>query len=188
MDYIRYCYGASTDVYLHAQLTIITDIVEVHGDDDSLIKIFRDGTANDTGEGALAYFAKDSSGAIRKSGSISVTTPVFTSSSFYGCMRFNASYTVNGTGYDYLAMRIVGNKGITFFGTSDNDVPPTGYQLLNRGASRNTQKHRFDGGIALGRTGTPTTDSEAAQPFFDENDDKLKLKLPNGSVKEFTLV
>lgn len=159
----------------------------IRGDADCLFGLVREGAANDTGESAYVYFAKDAGGTLRKIASLSATTPVYTVNGLYGVWRANASYTVNGVGFDYLALRIMGGIGMTFFGTSDNDVPPTGYSLLNRGATWNTAKQRFGGGVSIAQTSEPATESACMQLYVDEADGKLKVKRQDGSVKEVVL-
>lgn len=113
-----------------AHATFRTDaIAELQGT-DALLSLFQTTVNGSTAfETAIAFGARDSANAVRKTSSVSSKWADKTAGSGFGVLRLNATKT-GGTDDD-VALRIFGGQGCEFFGVSDTAGPGDGLVKVN---------------------------------------------------------
>lgn len=157
--------------------------LEYQGDADAGLVCHRKGAANLVDECFIAFFAKDGSGTLRKSSSISGIWGDFNPSNGYSIVRYNATYAVNGVGVDDLSIRQFGGKGITLCGNSDADTPAFGLGLKVRCGAWLLGEVQLERPLSLANCiSEPAAGVGLAQLYYG-CDGSLKLKLGDGTVK-----
>lgn len=164
-----------------------------HGTDAG-ISGYRSGAAGTTDECFIAFFAKDDTGTIRKTMSISESTRDTTENGRWGVLRLNANYSNAGVSTDYIGIRIFGGRGVTIDGLGESDSPyeySTAYKFLIRGQTihalpgtgSNTHFNFINGAAANGVGSTiGSIVSSGSSTSYNTSSDKT-WKIDNG---EFT--
>lgn len=137
--------------------------LELQGEEDVGLGLFRKGKANRETEAFIAYWAFDADGFLQKTMSLSNTWGDTSHLNGFAINRYNAAYIKDGIGRDDLSIRQFGGIGIGLFTITDDDAPNVEgdhlTKLLIRG---NTSIYKHDNSITSGFTVRNTHEGSGA--------------------------
>lgn len=127
--------------------------LELQGEEDVGLGLFRTGKANRETEAFIAYWAFDADGFLRKTMSLSNTWGDTSHLNGFAINRYNAAYIKDGIGRDDLSIRQFGGIGIGLFTITDDDAPnAVGDHLTKLLIRGNTSIYKHDNSITSALT------------------------------------